>query len=180
MKQANIQCFGLTYNGYYLIENLDDALEYEETIWSQKIKDSAQDIIHASKRNFIGHCSTQLGNLSHALSNLKGEGDLRVLCDLTGSVSASRLKYVCRGHKLAINHNGGYFLIPDDAKIERLEKYKYTEKDIKITKFEGGRHWYASVGGVEVVDETFGRRFNTYEYAYKKAIELMKRLNEKE
>ena len=177
MKLANIKCFGMDYHGYYLIENLNDLFEYEDSIWKAKTIEAAKDIIHSSKRSFIGHCNTILGNTAHGLSKVTGQGGLYILTDLMGKTSANRFIAVSFGKKLAINHNGGYFPIPDNAVIKILPEYTYTEKDIHITQFEDGRHWYATVGGIDVVDTFFGRRFNTYDYAYKMALKFIKELN---
>jgi hypothetical protein len=178
MKRANIECFGNKYHGYYLIENLDDAYEYEDSIWKNRVFETADDLLESSKRNFIGHCTTKLGNITHSISGIKGQGWLITLTELMGNVSAKRLMYICEGKKLAINNSGGYFPIPNDAQIELLPDYIYTEKDINITQFEGGKHWYATVGGIDVIDDFFGRQFNTYDYAHQTAIKFMKQLNE--
>lgn len=55
---------------------------------------------------------------------------------------------------------------------EKLVWPKLTEKDIRVSKFEGGQHYYAKVGNVEVRDEN-GIKWDSYEQAYKKALELL-------
>ena len=77
-----------------------------------------------------------------------------------------------------INPVGGYHCVsskPTNHPIYRSEKLvwpKLTKRDIKISKFEGGQHYYAKVGTVEVKDAN-GIKWNTYEEAYAKALELL-------
>jgi len=178
MKRANIQCFDNNYTGYILIEDEDDMVEYDQTLMKENVFTTVDDLVESSTRGFMGHCNTRLGNVVHTIAGIKGQGELRVLNSLVESVVVKRYEYLSKGIKLAISNNGGYFPIPKDAIIEKLSEYVYTEKDINIRQFEGGRHWYASVGGIDVIDDFFGRQFNTYDYAHQTAIKFMKQLNE--
>lgn len=55
---------------------------------------------------------------------------------------------------------------------EKLVWPKLTKRDIRVSKFEGGQHYYAKVGTVEVRDDN-GIKWNSYEEAYAKALELL-------
>jgi hypothetical protein len=106
-------------------------------------------------------------------------GYLRELCDLMGEVSANQLIDVAFGKKLAINHVGGYFPIDNDAEIEYLTDYIYTKEDIKISKFEGGKHYYATIGGISVVDNFGDNKWYSEQRAYDKAVEFLEKVNKK-
>jgi hypothetical protein len=45
----------------------------------------------------------------------------------------------------------------------------YTEKDINITKWPGGKHYYARIGNMQVMDENGDTKWNTYERAFEVA-----------
>ena len=86
---------------------------------------------------------------------------------------------VLGGKTLAVNNVGGYFSIPDDGIVEMVTDVVYTEKDIKVTKFDGGKHYYATVGGHEVYDTDGDRKWNTELYAYGEAVKFIKILNKR-
>lgn len=86
------------------------------------------------------------------------------------------------GHVL-LNDNGSYMYITDsDEIVETVEKEQmiyphYSKSDIEIKKFENGKHYYAFIGKLEVVDEDGNKKWNTYEYAEKMAIDYLNNLN---
>lgn len=55
---------------------------------------------------------------------------------------------------------------------EKLVWPDFTEKDIRIKQFSGGRHWYAYLGDIEVKQDGI-KRFNTHAEAYNAAASLL-------
>lgn len=76
---------------------------------------------------------------------------------------------------------GGYFPIKQDNEYRILETdtKKYTNKDIKINKWFGGKHFYAKISEIDVVDEFGNVKWNTEEDATKAAEKYIKKLNER-
>lgn len=165
----------MEYNNMLLIETMEDLYEYLETLGTTRIKEAAQDILHSAKTG--SHNTTRIGGFSQTMSNYSGKGAIHILCDVMGRVQATQIMKVAHGIKLAINPSGGYFPIPENAKIELIPVFKYTEKDIKITKFDGGKHYYATIGGLEVVDQWGDKKWNTYAYAEQIAKKYLVNLN---
>jgi hypothetical protein len=75
---------------------------------------------------------------------------------------------------LYFNKNGGYFPHSDDLKITETRQsvnFVYPKEriltltDIKISKFEGGKHWYVTTSEGEIIEDGDMEKFNTYEYA---------------
>lgn len=177
MKIANIKAFNLEYTNMVLIETMDDLYEYFETISAERVKEAAKDILETAKTG--NHNKTRLGGFTKLMSEHTDQGEIYTLCDIVGRVQATQIMKVAQGIKLAINLSGGYFPIPEDAEIQIMPTHKYTEKDIKITKFDGGKHYYATIGGVEVVDEWGDKKWNTYNYAEIIAKKYLDDLNKK-
>jgi hypothetical protein len=175
MKRANIQAFGMEYLNMLLIENMEDLYEYFETLATTRVKEAAQDILETAKTG--SHNRTRIGAFAQTMQNHTGQGAIHVLCEVAGRVQATQIMKVAQGIKLAVNPSGGYFTIPENAKIEQIPMFKYTEKDINITKFDGGKHYYATIGGLEVVDEWGDKKWNTYAYAEQIAKKYLKNLN---
>ena len=55
----------------------------------------------------------------------------------------------------------------------KFPETSYTEKDIKITQWKGGTHYYAKVGSTEI-EHNGEKKFNTYEEANKYAKKFIK------
>lgn len=175
MKRANIQAFDMEYTNMILIETMEDLYEYFETISTTRIKEAAQDILETAKTG--GHNTTRVGGFAQDMARHSGQGAIHLLCDLVGRAQASQIMKVAQGMKIAFNPSGGYFPIPENAKIEIIPICKYTEKDIKITKFDGGKHYYATIGGIEVVDQWGDKKWNTHDFAERTAKKYLETLN---
>jgi len=176
MKRANIQAFDLEYTNMILIETMEDLYEYFETIATTRVKEAAQDILETAKTG--GHNTTRVGGFAQDMSRHTNQGAIHVLCDLVGRAQASQIMKVAQGIKIAVNPSGGYFPIPEDSVVEIIPVCKYTEKDIKITKFDGGKHYYATIGGIEVIDQWGDKKWNTFSYAETIAKKYLKTLND--
>ena len=180
MKRATIECWNMQYQNYILIEDMNDIQEYIENQTGRKVE-VMKKLIERTKtkveKGYVNHPDDLLVARMEDLSHIIGGGSVWNFANTTGQKEAAMIIYVAKGKKLAVNHVGGYFPIPEDAMIKSINKVVYTEKDIKITKFEGGRHFYATIAGVEVLDEFGGRKWNTYQYAEEMAIKFLSNLN---
>jgi len=90
------------------------------------------------------------------------------------------LNQILKGNIIVLKENNSWFPITDKNryKIEKDSKQeKYTEKDIKISRWEGGRHYYAKVGNIQVKDEFDNIKWSSYDIAYTYALEFLKKLN---
>lgn len=85
------------------------------------------------------------------------------------------LDTIRRDGQVYINPVGGktfYIDYEQFCRKKELSFPSFTEKDIRIKKFDGGTHYYAYVGNVEVRDGD-RKKFSTREEAYRKAMELI-------
>jgi len=127
MELVDIKAFDITYKSYILIKSLNDLhLYYEKYRKPQVFR--ANDYLKNEEVN------SQLGNFGQLLCSIKiGSTDtyksIRVLANIIGDTYKDQLKYILEGKKLAVNLNGGYFPLPNNA-IIKLTKIK----DDKIFK----------------------------------------------
>lgn len=186
MKKYNIT---VKYNGYeflhsncFFIENLHDLQEYL-VIFNNKFAVSEEEI--KTIKSFIGHGHSYLTGVAGMFCGMglnigEREPMLAHLKYLQASALTSMVYHVLNGDKLAINHNGGIIPIKHDEEyiLEPCSDKTYSKADIKINKWYGGRHYYAKVGGIDVVDQYGSCKWNTEQYAYDMAITFMNKLNQ--
>lgn len=178
MKKANVEVFGMKYKFYTIIENFEDFLEYHKLDFGKKITVSQNAIVDRIKRNYKGHDCDIFTNISEIFAGLKNVNPLDELHHLHTTVLKNQIEDLTNGKILAINSKGGYMAIKptDDAKIEFLN-VKYTDADIKVTKYPGGNHFYSKVRNIDVVDSNGKAKWNTYKYAYEQSMKFVVELN---
>lgn len=176
MKYCNIKgANGLYYRSMLLLENLEDYNEYIEMSFDIEIEDSQREIIAKIKEHGLGHCTHDLAEVGETISNITGKGSIYAIAELGQQKKEAILKLILRGYKVVINSRGGYFELCQDDIIE--PHIEYTEKDIKISKWRGGSHYYAKVGHIDVEDEFGNVKWNTEKRAREMAIKYMHDLN---
>ena len=176
MKRANIYWYGKKYSNHILIENISDLKEYLENSRGY-IRDAAQQIIKRGQKR-LGHSTNNLTEICEQVNQLNGTGQLITLIDIISRRNVEQIKHVSKGGKISINSVGGWMPIADDAKIEIIKDFNYSEKDIRIKKWDGGKHYYAFIDNIEVKDDDGDIKWNTYDFAYKMAIKKLKELND--
>jgi len=174
----------MSYTNQYIIENMDDYKEYL-TILNNFFAVSKNEI--KTLKTFVGHGHTVLTGLT---SMFTGEGMIEdiekrqpmllTLVTLQAKVIKDQILSLLSGYKLVINEKNGYFTIDDNTNciIEKVGKRLYTENDIKISKWNGGVHYYAKVGKIDVVDDMGEAKWVSRKIAEKNAKLLLNKLNE--
>jgi hypothetical protein len=180
--QLNWKGMTIDYDWMLVIENMQDLISYHENTLRAQIMPAWNNLtdVQAGK----AHINTNLG----FLINLQAECDGRKgLIELTGIISSkifeAKAKALSDTGKIYINKNGGFF--SDNENITVLEEMflddenvifpQYTEKDIDVKKWEGGKHWYAYIGNIQV--EMHGdRKWSTPEKAKEMAKAFLQRM----
>lgn len=178
MKCCNIKgANGLYYRNMRLVENLEDYNEYIELSFDVEIEDSQREIITKIKDHGLGHCTHDLGEVGETISNITGKGAIYAVAELGQQKKEAILKLILKGYKVVINSRGGYFELCDNDIIE--PHIEYSEQDIKITRWRGGKHYYAKVGHIDVEDGFGNVKWNTETRAREIALKYMYDLNTK-
>jgi len=168
---------GLLYQNNILIENIEELNFYLNNNFSNRITDAAKDLINAPIEN--RHYINRTAGAADIIAKAKGGGSLTALMNLSDTISRNLFEHILNGKKILINQLGGYHFLNDGDSVELLNDYVYTEKDISISKFEGGKHFYAKIGDINVYDKYGDYKWNTHEYAEKTAIQFLNDLNSK-
>jgi len=122
IRFVNIHQSGFFYEKRLLVENVDDLKEYYEKFRMPQIK-GAKDALRSEE----GHKSRLADFATFGFKLKTGMEDNRhggvlFLANLMGKVYKDQLRMVMmEGKKLAMNNNGGYFPIVEDAHIIDIE-----------------------------------------------------------
>ena len=118
--------------------------------------------------------------LAALLSRKTGKSMAESYAYIESTIFSSQFVAVLNGSTVFINENGGYnfgFPESDIQAVVYLPKFlfpHYTPKDIRVSKFsDGGTHYYAHVGEIEVssgtgIDKAI--KWDSYEEAYENAL----------
>ena len=90
-------------------------------------------------------------------------------------MGSKEIKDIYRNGKTYINQVGGstfYLEYTQFCRRNELVFPNFTEDDIKIRQFDGGRHYYAYLGDMQLRDGE-NLKWNSYEQAYNVAIDVI-------
>lgn len=166
MKKCNITTEnGLQHKNMILLETIDDFYQYLNGNFTVEFKESTEDLVYLIQ-NKIQHSKHYLSCAAENISNITGQGKFYIINNLKDRLISNQLSIMQGGGKIAINSRGGYFQLSKKDKIHYIDEKQYTESDISITKWQGGKHYYAKIGKITVVDSDGCIKWNTYDYAY--------------
>jgi len=114
----------------------------------------------------------------------RGMGD--DIAYISDKLSLGYARIFCECGKIFVNRNLGFCTLPDQFEPKILRSIKatrfifpeYTEKDIKVSQWAGGKHWYAKIGTVDVQDKNGNVKWSSYESAFQVAKQSLNELNE--
>jgi hypothetical protein len=183
--QLNYNGITIDYDWMLVIESLEDLMDYHKNVMKVQIPRAWDNLIEIQKGK--AHVETNLAYLIYCSTPSSNNTSLVELTTMVGDrIFDAKASGIIAHGKIYINKNGGYFphtndiTVLDEMAVEKLIFPQYTEKDIRIQKWEGGKHYYAYVGNFEV--EMFGlKKWNTEEKATQMAkLFLYKMLKEKQ
>lgn len=160
-------------NGWWLIiSDIEQLLTYKDKTSSK--------YGHAIVNNAIGKTNPyqRLYDAAEILAASRNISIVEAMCALADSMTQRQIDEITSGKTIWFNECGGwnYGLKGVSATVyrDKILFPNYTEKDIRISKWGGGQHFYAKVGEIEVkevVDGEIIMKWNTRDEAYKKALE---------
>jgi len=177
MKRANFTAYNQSYQGFALIENISDLIDFIHEKTNGLIKESARNLvdIHQSKTK---HPLNIITVATQKINKIEPKGIVFTQAEIMGGYLTNLHDTIKKGNKIAINpfNMVSYFTIPLNTEIEIIsEKENYTEDDIKLLRWEGGSHWYAKISSIDVVINN-KQKWNSKIVAHKKAKEFLKQL----
>lgn len=186
LKRVNIKTNGgILYKNHYLISDMTELNEYHQLI-GNSFTVSESEI--KNNKTWIGHghsILTGVAGMGCGMIEKIEERDpmLYNLKLLKSKMLLTQLNYILEGCLLVANEKMGYFPIkPSDSyEVEEiLDSNEYLESDIQINKWWGGKHYYAKIKKIDVVDENGEVKWNTEERAREVALSYLSKLNQKQ
>ncbi len=173
---------------YFKPETKADIDEHWNKYVAGEINDGVAEYVahlkaHANGR-YIGHYTTVWGSMieqiqlctqsPHAIvSAMKQETELY----------HNRLRDVLQGREIYLSEGLTVFMLTEGY-TEIVEHYysdvlafpheKYTLDDVRFIMWEGGKHWYAKIGNIDIVDSNGNQKWNTKAEAEKAAKEYLR------
>ena len=114
------------------------------------------------------------------MSECKGTNYITESINLENNLYRSRIKTILKFGTIYINEAGAGFphtnavTIVDKITKSDLIYPEYSFKDIKITKWDGGKHYYATIGNITITDNNGRQKWNTKSMAYNVAKNFIK------
>ena len=105
---------------------------------------------------------------------------LTALERLYQEVSLAMLHKIQEDGRVHVNSVGGYNVFDESMETQTVWRTElvfpeYSKEDIRIKQFQGGTHWYAYVGDLQIkADNGQTLKWNTYEEAYNEAIQIIR------
>lgn len=160
------------------LSSILDLAKYDDEIGIPRLKTSMENAIH-------NDIQTKQDEYLTAHCKATGEGWLHGSANVHSKCFDAKMKAIIRYGTIYVNEVGGWFMLQEHMKILKtveVDSFKfpdvvYSETDIKVSKFRGGRHWYAKVGDFEVKDDSGDNKWNTEKYAYSVAKKFMDKIN---
>ena len=186
IKRANINVYGNDYNGYIIIESMEELKNYFEETLNGLQKDSISKLMDRAftraKGNLNGHSTDAFVSIAETESETTGCGVLISHTKIFGEIRTSFIKTISRGEKLVINPANGFshfgFKPSVPHKIEYIPLNEYSTQDIKVFKWNGGAHWYAKIAHIDVVIDG-EQKWNAKWVAQQKAEQFLSKMNQK-
>lgn len=145
-----------THREWFLV--IDDFMVLEKFL-DFKSKDLVDDYRHVKSKGYAYHNFKQQQDAIEMCFNMKPQkslvDDMKLLSDefLGGYYRIfidMGIIYICKNTAIRPLRPSDIVTIHNEKYNNKLIFPDYTKKDIKISKWGGGSHWYATVGGTQV------------------------------
>lgn len=152
--------------------------EHNEKYMHNVIEDGIKDVFDVNKK----HLNTHYGKAIKKVSDTNCETLVETSIRLENIILNSKINSIIKFGHILLRENGSYTIHSDEDEIieelllKNLIYPNYTLDDIRIMQWQGGVHYYAKIGNLDVYID--GKtKWNTHEMARKKAEEYFYKLN---
>lgn len=180
-----------TYKGawYFKPETKEDDDEHWNKYVACEINDGVKEYVDHLKAHaegaYIGHYTTQWGSLIATLSDATEQPSIVRIMKEETELYYNRMKDINEGREIYLSEGLSVFMLTEGY-TEIKEHYysntlsfpteKYTLDDVRYIQWDGGRHWYAKIGKLDIVDSNGNQKWNTKAEAEKAAKEYFREL----
>ena len=165
---------GTPLQGWWLkISTLEELLNYHERTESQMVTGFKR-LVGIQKSAGAETAGVEMYIESYAAN--RGLSLVEASSEIDAGILGDQMGLLLKGYNVYINQRGGWFFGARDYSdwydSENLVFPDFTEKQIRIEQWGGGKHYYAYVGKLQVKDgDTI--KWNTYEEAYRQAMTVI-------
>lgn len=168
----------LVYNWMLLVTSFEYVLAHDVKYMDSVVTEGLWDYFNIDNTT---HYNTQWARNIKTIQDLKGGAVHNVSADLQSRVLDGKMKCLKSFGNVLIRENGSYMTLPSDYTIleeintKELVYPEYSVDDIRIFTWNGGSHYYAKVGQLDV--DIHGEcKWNTPYYAQEMALEFFNNL----
>ena len=138
---------------------------------AEGMKEVADNLLRKSKNQFTQHYTTYYGSLVNMMSEAKCKSVWEIASELERELLQSRLTeldentYFTNGLTKFIFVDNIYE-ITDEIDSDELvypDEKNLNIKDVRFIQWPDGKHWYAKIGKIDIVDEQGNQKWNTKE-----------------
>ena len=160
---------------YFKPETKEDLDEHWNKYVASEINDGTREYVdhlkaHAEDR-YIGHYTTMWGSMIDAMTAAcEVSPNVARLVRIETEMYNQRLRDIKNGTEIYLSEGLTCFMLTEGY-TEIVEHYysdtlsfpteKYTMDDVRFIMWDGGKHWYAKLGKIDIVDEFGNQKWNT-------------------
>ncbi len=174
---------------YFKPESKSDVEEHWNKYVAGEINDGVREYVdhlkaHAEGR-FIGHYTTQWGSLIETITAATERPSIVNIMKQETELYYNRMRDISQGREIYLSEGLTVFMLTEGY-TEIVEHYysdtlafpteKYTIDDVRFIQWNGGKHWYAKIGKIDIVDNNGNQKWNTKSEAVQAAKEYLTRL----
>lgn len=171
---------------YFVPESIEQIKEHWDKYVGMQIKSGIQEIIKNLSNQNMGklseHYRTTWGSLIEQVSGIKEKSYLETSIEEENMLWKNRIDMFYKYDEIYLSDGlttfmlvDGYTEIKEHVYKDKLEfpTEKYTMDDVRYIQWDGGKHWYAKIGNLDIVvdgDQKWNSKHEA-EYAVKRYFE---------
>jgi len=167
---------------YLKIDTISKLFEYHDITLPAKSELAFKEFIEVDvyKRK---HYTNFYPSMIAIIASLKEDTFINTMAKLNGESIQHQLKLLIDGNILFFNCNGGFTF--DTINYKRYNVLEIIEKDklifpqikklsdVRYIKWPAGKHWYAKIGNLDILDSEGNQKWDTKKEAIKAAKEFL-------
>ena len=181
VEDKNLQ---IVYSWLLLATDIDEIIEHHKIFVGKEIEKGIIDYAENVKR--YSHYTTTWAAYGDILASTKGTSFINAISNLEKDMLMAKFEALNTYNAILIGEKGNFMPYDESRYIILKKEYKkqlvypvkqnISEKDIEITQWKDGWHYYAKVAGKDVVID--GKQsWDTYDDAFTAALKYIKQLN---
>lgn len=174
---------------YFKPTSISDIMEHWNVFAKNAFKTGMQEhlknLTDELSRKIPDHYRTEWGSLINQISQMREESAWKTANDIENEMLKVRLEHFNKGEEIYLSEELTVYLpIPEYITVVK-EVYKDTLEypidfkieDVRYIQWDGGKHWYAKIGNIDITDEYNNQKWDTKEEAKKTAEQFINNYN---